>query len=256
MNRRNWRESPSGVSHGFIIERTILTKQDDSKPGREGAFLLNMESFARGYIEGAVTTVPESHERVQEVFYVVRGRGEFDGGGVKRHIGEGDAIMVPAGVEHVLRNLAEEPLEVLTVREELPEGVEPKTRQPVIRNYREFPLSQGHWVYLGRRLLDARDGLTSITGVFMVTIEPMQTGDSHAHAPGTDELWYTLEGSAVHVVGQEMCVQTEGDVVGPPPGVEHSQINHTDKPFRAFLFSWSEAQARMLGAITESRAGG
>ena len=108
MNRRNWRESPSSVSHGDIVERIILTKQDDSKPGREGAFLLNMESFARGYLEGRVSTVPESHERVQEVIYVVRGRGEFDGGGVKRDVGEGDAIMVPAGVEHVLKNLAEE----------------------------------------------------------------------------------------------------------------------------------------------------
>lgn len=250
MNRRNWRQSPTALSHGYIIERTILTKQDDSKPGREGAFLLNMDSFARGYLEGGVTTLPESHERIQEVFYVVRGRGEFDGGGVKRNVGEGDAIMVPAGVEHVLRNLAEEPLEVLTIREELPEGVEPKTRLPVIRNYRESPLSQHHWVYLGQHILDARDGLTRITGTWMVTIEPMQAGDSHAHAPGTDELWYTLEGSAIHVVGQEMCVQTEGDVVGPPPGVEHSQINHTDKPFRAFLFSWSEAQARKLGVIT------
>ena len=237
MNGRNWRQSPSGVSHGYIIERIILTKQDDSKPGREGAFLLNIESFARGYLEGRVSTVPESHERVQEVFYVVRGRGEFDGGGVKRDVSEGDAIMVPAGVEHVLRNLAEEPLEVLTVREELPDGVEAKTRQPVIRNYRESPLSQHHWVYLGHKILDANDGLTRITSVSTVTIEPMQAGDSHAHRPGTDELWYTLEGSAVHVVGQEMCVQTEGDVVGPPPGVQHSQINHTDKPFRAFFFA-------------------
>lgn len=251
MNRRNWRESPSSVSHGYIIERIILTKQDDSKPGRDGAFLLNMESFSRGYIEGRVTTVPESHERIQEVFYVVRGRGEFDGGGVKRNIREGDAIMIPAGVEHVLKNLEEDPLEILTVREKLPEGVEPKTRHPVIRNYRELPLSQGHWVHLShRRLLDANDGLTRITGIFMVTIEPMQTADSHAHAPGTDEVWYTLEGSAVHIVGQEMCVQTEGDVVGPPPGVIHSNINHTDKPFRAFLFSWSEAQARQLGILT------
>ena len=78
----------------------------------------------------------------------------------------------------------------------------------------------------------------------------MQTADSHAHAPGTDEVWYTLEGSAVHIVGQEMCVQTEGDVVGPPPGVIHSNINHTDKPFRAFLFSWSEAQAGQIGLLT------
>ena len=237
MNRRNWRDSPSGVSHGYIIDRTVLTKQDDSKPGREGAFLLHIESFSRGYLEGRVTTVPESHERIQEVFYVARGRGEFDGGGVKRDVGEGDAIMVPAGVEHVLRNLADEPLEVLTVREELPDGVEPKTRQPVIRNYREASLSQNHWVYLGHKIFGAVDGLTWITSVDMVTIEPMQAGDSHAHGPGVDELWYTLEGNAVHVVGQEMCVQTEGDVVGPPPGVQHSQTNHTDKPFRAFLFS-------------------
>ena len=143
MNRRNWRDSPSGVSHGYIIDRTVLTKQDDSKPGREGTFLLHIESFSRGYLEGRVTTVPESHERIQEVFYVAPGRGEFDGGGVKRDIGEGDAIMVPAGVEHVLRNLADEPLEVLTVREELPDGVEPKTRQPVIsprRSCRSY-----HW---------------------------------------------------------------------------------------------------------------
>lgn len=243
MNKRNWRDSPTSVSHGYIIDRTILTKYDGRKPGQEGAFLLNMDSFSRGYIEGGITTTPETHERVQEIFYVVRGRGQFDGGGMKRNVREGDGIMVPAGVEHVLHNSTEDPMEILTVRETLPDSIQPKIDRPVIRNYRESPLSHNHWVYLGHRILDGNDGLTKITGTWMVTIPPMQAGDSHAHAPGTDELWYTLEGSAIHVVGQEMCVQTEGDVVGPPPGENHCQINHTDKPFRAFLFSWSKLQA-------------
>ena len=98
-------------------------------------------------------------------------------------------------------------------------------------------MTLAHWVYLGHQILDAGDGLTGITGVSMVTIGPIQTSDSHAHDPRTDDAWYTLEGSAVHVVGKEMCIQREGDVVlAVPDGVQHSQINHTDRPFRAFFF--------------------
>ena len=67
---------------------------------------------------------------------------------MKQQVGEGDAILVPPGLIHVLENPDGTPLEFLMLEEVISEDVEVSRKDALIRNYRERPLGQGHWTHL------------------------------------------------------------------------------------------------------------
>lgn len=236
---RNWMQSPSRVTHGYMIERVILTKKDPEDPGKEGAIMTHIDSFSRAYIESLCESVPETHNNIQEVFYIVSGEGTFTAGDEKRGIREGDGIIVPPGVTHSLKNELDEDLELLILVESVPEGA--ATRQEVlIKNYRESPIGRGHWNHLVHGVFGREDGLVQLHGILIVGMEPMQTADTHGHNPETDEIWYMLKGSGLHVVNQEVCRQKPGDAVPVAPSTGHSLINDTDKPLQTFYFAHYE----------------
>lgn len=45
-------------------------------------------------------TDPQTPHEQDEIYIVVRGRGDFTGGGERWSVGPGDVLFVPAGVEH------------------------------------------------------------------------------------------------------------------------------------------------------------
>ena len=58
------------------------------------------------------------HKHVEhtETIYVLEGRGEFQLGKTKLHIGPGDYIKVPQGVPHSLKVLSSEPLKAISIQ--------------------------------------------------------------------------------------------------------------------------------------------
>lgn len=73
-------------------------------------FTLVVEIFAPG---GA--TPPNTHRRAQEVFFVLAGAGLALAGGEETPLRPGDALLVPPGVEHVIRNTGAGKLYCLTL---------------------------------------------------------------------------------------------------------------------------------------------
>lgn len=73
-------------------------------------FTLVVEIFAPG---GA--TPPNTHRRAQEVFFVLAGQGIAVADGVETAIAAGDTLLVPPGVEHVIRNTGAGKLYCLTL---------------------------------------------------------------------------------------------------------------------------------------------
>lgn len=236
---RNWMDCPSRVTHGYMIERVILTKVDTENPGDEGAVMKHIDSFSRAYLESQCESVPTTHDDIQEIFYIVSGEGIFKAGDVEQNVREGDGIIVPPGITHSLKNELDEPLELLILVESVEEGVE-TLKQAVFRNYRESPITRGHWNHIVHRIFGEDDGLVKLHAVLVVRMEPMQVADTHGHNAETDENWYMLRGSGLHVVNREVCRQKPGDVVPVAPSTGHCLINDTDKPLQTFYFAHYE----------------
>lgn len=238
MNARHYLDCTPSLTHGNVIQRVIFTKQDPENPEATGAVMKHIDSFARGYLEAGVSSAPHVNEGIQEVFFVAGGSGTLIADGQERRLREGDGVLMPPGVEHTFRNDGDEPLELLIIVESVPEGAEVKNKSPLIRNYRESRIGQGHWHHLAHGIFGREDGLTVLHSVLVVRMEPMTTADTHGHGADMDEIWYMWKGCGVHVVSREVCIHKPGlaiQVAPSHPG--HSLINHTDEPLQVFYFA-------------------
>ena len=124
MYMRHWLQSPSSLTHGNIIKREIFSKRTEDSADKEGAILRYVDSFSRCYLEPRIASVPTALDDRQLIFYIVDGSGTFEAGDLKQQVTEGDAILVPPGLNHVLENLERTPLEFLILEEVLSDGVE------------------------------------------------------------------------------------------------------------------------------------
>ncbi len=238
MEMRSWLQSPSSLTHGNIIKREIFSKKDPDNPDKEGAILNYIDSFSRCYLEPRIASIPTAFDDRQLIFYIVDGNGIFEGGELKQEVQEGDGIIVPPGVTHVLTNEANAPLEFLILEESLSDDEQSPRTDVLIRNYRERPLNQGHWTHLVHPILGEDDGLVKLHAVLMVRIDAMQTPDTHGHPDNMDEVWYMLEGNGIHVVSQNVYRQRPGDAVSvAPSNPGHTLINDTDEPLKTFYFA-------------------
>jgi len=238
MIMRNWLESDLEVTHGNLVEWRILTRADPKDPGKPGAILNHLVSFARATIDAECYTSAASHDNLEEIFYVVRGAGSINVGSEQRSVRDGDVILVPPRRSHILVNEEKEPMELLVVLGEIPpEKRKTEANKLVVRNWRQSPIEKGHWNHLVRGLLKSADSLCGISAI-IVEIEGMKACEPHSHAPGGDELWYALEGEALHCVGQEVRRQLPGYIVPAYPSeYTHAQITPTDKPVKFFYVS-------------------
>ncbi|MBI2506127.1 MAG: cupin domain-containing protein [Candidatus Latescibacteria bacterium] len=237
MDKRHWIDCPATLTHGNIIQRVIFTRQDP-QARQEGGVLRFIESFARAYLEPGVSSVPHVNEGIQEVFFVASGSGQLVAGAQKHGLREGDGVIMPPGVEHTFVNEGQEPLELLILVEAVPKGAKVKGRKPLVRNFAQNNMGQGHWSHLVHKVFDRNDGLLQMHAVLIVRIEAMQPADTHGHGADMDEVWYMWKGQGIHVVSQEVCVQTPGTAVSVcPSNPGHSLINHTCQPLQVFYFA-------------------
>ncbi len=239
---RSWLDSPSTATHGNLIERVIFTRKDPSAPTRPEAELFNIGSISHASLEPNTTTVPTAHSDYQEILYVEYGEGYVTAGEQKREVREGSIALIPQGLSHSIINDTDEPLEMVSMIDDVPPGLEEKAaKQLVVRNYHEIPVgtTTSHWHHIVRGLLDSGDGLVTIGNVLMVEIDGMQIAEPHAHPANRDEVWYQLEGISLMFLDQEIRRQYPGEAVAVPPGVQHSSINDSDELMRWLYVSAS-----------------
>jgi mannose-6-phosphate isomerase-like protein (cupin superfamily) len=98
---RAFRISPADTNYFAVLF-------DPVSAGIESIFVI--EIFAVG---GA--TPPNRHSHAHEFFYVIAGEGIARCGDEMRTIRQGDALLLPPGVEHVVRNTGAGKLYTLTV---------------------------------------------------------------------------------------------------------------------------------------------
>lgn len=71
------------------------------------------QSLAEARLPPGAATTPHFHPRTEEIYYILVGRGEMRIGAETRMVGPGDAIAIPPGQEHEIRNVGRETLTFL-----------------------------------------------------------------------------------------------------------------------------------------------
>lgn len=72
-------------------------------------------SLAEEVLPPGHAVTPHHHRQLEEVYYIISGRGVMTVADERREVGPGDAIYVPRGSRHTLENTGSEPIKLLLV---------------------------------------------------------------------------------------------------------------------------------------------
>ena len=72
-------------------------------------------SLAEELLLPGQAVTPHRHHEIEEIYYVVEGRGVMTVGDERQEVAAGDAIYVPCGQRHTLANTGSEPIKLLLV---------------------------------------------------------------------------------------------------------------------------------------------
>lgn len=80
----------------------------DTRDGGEGRMSLAMETLRPGQ-----HTVPHWHRFLEEIYYIIQGKGRIEIGSEAAEVHAGDAILIPVNTLHCLYNTGDENLVLL-----------------------------------------------------------------------------------------------------------------------------------------------
>jgi mannose-6-phosphate isomerase-like protein (cupin superfamily) len=72
-------------------------------------------SLAEEILPPGAAVTPHHHRQLEEVYYILSGRGVMTVGDEQREVGAGDAIYIPRDHRHTLENTGTEPIRLLLV---------------------------------------------------------------------------------------------------------------------------------------------
>ena len=72
-------------------------------------------SLAEELLPPGCAVTPHHHRNLEEIYYIVSGSGLMTVGENSREVGAGDAIYIPRGHKHSLKNIGSEPIKLILV---------------------------------------------------------------------------------------------------------------------------------------------
>ena len=72
-------------------------------------------SLAEEILPPGCSVTPHRHSRLEEVYYILSGRGRMTVGDEQQEVGPGDAVFIPRGNRHTLENTGDEPIRLLLI---------------------------------------------------------------------------------------------------------------------------------------------
>src|SRR4030095_5344216 len=72
-------------------------------------------SLAEEMLPVGSAVIPHHHREIEEIYYVVSGRGLMTVADETREVSTGDAVYVPRGCRHTLENTGSEPIKLILV---------------------------------------------------------------------------------------------------------------------------------------------
>ncbi|MDA0349654.1 MAG: cupin domain-containing protein [Verrucomicrobia bacterium] len=158
---------------------------------------------------GASAIVKRPHE--EYVLYVTSGKGNLVYGREKAPLKANDFLYIPAGVRHGVSNDSKEPIKVLFMGYQIPEGVDyqPKKELQIANaDSVELQVLGSHGPTTQYKLLmgdtaSTRDRLASASqmkSLFIMDFAPRGTNNPHRHDT-QEEVYFVLQGSGYMVAG-------------------------------------------------------
>jgi mannose-6-phosphate isomerase-like protein (cupin superfamily) len=247
----DWQGSLPRFAHGSLVLRDILIRGDNFAPSQKSAVLRAANFFAYGRLAPGNWTTPAKLEGQQEVYYVLGGEGEVTAGGDTAKLRKDVAVLMPAGLEFVMKSTGHEPLTMYVINEPTPAGFHPKDkmavkdeamarqRTPAAADPYIVGGASGHWAHIVRELFSPADGLATEQSVITVTVNPLTMGEPHPHRPGQEEVWAAIDGTSLIMMGTELRLQKPGMAYMLPPdfATVHSNINAGDTPVKFLYFA-------------------
>lgn len=92
VNQRDAR--PFVTADGSTI-RELLAHRNSS---------IRLQSLAEARLQPGAATTPHHHAATEEIYYILEGTAAMTLGGETRAVGPGDAIAIPPGARHTIRN--------------------------------------------------------------------------------------------------------------------------------------------------------
>ena len=246
-----WQGSLPRFEHGSLVLRDILIRGDNFAPSQKSAVLRAANFFAYGRLAPGNSTTPTKLEGQQEVYYLLGGEGEITAAGDTAKLRKDIAVLMPAGLEFVMKSTGAEPLTMYVINEPTPPGFRPKDkmvvkdeamarqRTPAAADPYIVGGASGHWAHIVRELFSPADGLATEQSVITVTVNPLTMGEPHPHRPGQEEVWAAIDGTSLVMMGTELRVQKPGMAYMLPPdsATVHSNINAGDTPVKFLYFA-------------------
>jgi len=240
MYMGSWQESMPHKTHGALIERDILTRGDPLKPPTKGAVLTYAKRFTHATLGAYERTAPTTLKNEQEIFYVLSGRGTIIAGEETADLHPGIAVLVPSNLEYTLQNATDETLKMYLIAEPVPEGFRVNEKILVVDETKQaWNKGNPHWVGLSKPILNASNGLATLTSVITVQFEPMTFFHPHSHRDGIEEVWTAISGDIHFLLGKQIRHQPPGTgYLIPPDGrTPHANFNVSDERIKLFYFA-------------------
>src|SRR3984893_8220708 len=116
----DWQGSHPRFEHGSLVLRDILIRGDNFAPAQRSAVLRAANFFAYGRLAPGNWTTPSRLEGQQEVYYVLGGEGEIAAGDDTAKLRKDVPLLMPSGVEFVMKPTGPEPLTMYVINEPTP----------------------------------------------------------------------------------------------------------------------------------------
>jgi mannose-6-phosphate isomerase-like protein (cupin superfamily) len=236
----DWHESIPRALHG-IVARDILTRGDNFAPPQKAAVLEVINSFSYGTLAPGASTPPWTLDGQQEVFYFLSGAGTVTAAGKTSELHAGVAILIPAGLEFMMKNPGTEPLTMYVISEPIPPSTSIYRFQPrpdiLVKD--EKAIAEGsptHWAERVKTLFVAKDGMANLQTVSIVALDPLTIVEPRTYDSNHEEVWAAIEGTSVALMGTQLRVQPPGVAYMLRPDTLRSNLNHTNKRVKFLYF--------------------
>ena len=95
MDVRNLDAVPAFITKDGSQIRELLAYRNSS---------IRQQSLAEAQVPVGMATTPHYHPQTEEIYYILSGSGLMTLGNFQREVGPGDAIAIPPGEVHTIRN--------------------------------------------------------------------------------------------------------------------------------------------------------